>query len=343
MESFYTCSKETWNGLLIKRISEFDIYAPLLFDDQIEYSLIKDPETLPGIVYNRPKPSTPLKTFFLPIKENVVRQSDSRRKRIIMGVPACDLHALSILDEMYLDKEYTDPTYSERRNNTLLIGCDCHSFQEHCHCTAYGFKPWPQRNEDLILTGMEDQMVLEVKSRKGKDFAEQCSSLKEEVSKSTIKLLKKKREEITQQLEYSNHQLPDYEQTGILINGSEENIWNKYADTCVSCGACSAICPTCSCFLFIERPEFEKVRSLDTCQYPGFARVAAGEDPLLPLSKRFRNRYMCKYVWKPEKFESRACTGCGRCIEACIGGINKNELFRELNPKKHLSYDHSNS
>jgi ferredoxin len=25
-----------------------------------------------------------------------------------------------------------------------------------------------------------------------------------------------------------------------------------------------------------------------------------------------------------------ACTGCGRCIEACIGKINKNELFMEL-------------
>jgi len=39
---------------------------------------------------------------------------------------------------------------------------------------------------------------------------------------------------------------------------------------------------------------------------------------------------MCKYVWKPEKFKSIACTGCGRCIEACIGKINKNEIFMEL-------------
>jgi ferredoxin len=39
---------------------------------------------------------------------------------------------------------------------------------------------------------------------------------------------------------------------------------------------------------------------------------------------------MCKYVWKPQKFGSIACTGCGRCIEACLGKINKNELFNEL-------------
>ncbi|MCK4989202.1 MAG: 4Fe-4S dicluster domain-containing protein, partial [Bacteroidales bacterium] len=95
-------------------------------------------------------------------------------------------------------------------------------------------------------------------------------------------------------------------------------------------GACSAICPTCSCFLLIDRPGFEKIRQLDTCQYPGFERVAGGEDSLGHLKDRFRNRYMCKYVWKPLKYELKACTGCGRCIEACIGQINKNELFMEL-------------
>jgi ferredoxin len=52
-----------------------------------------------------------------------------------------------------------------------------------------------------------------------------------------------------------------------------------YSADCVSCGACAAICPTCTCFLLIDRPDFEKIRQLDACQYPGFERVAAGEDP----------------------------------------------------------------
>jgi ferredoxin len=72
------------------------------------------------------------------------------------------------------------------------------------------------------------------------------------------------------------------------------------------------------------------VKQNDACQYPGFERVAGGEDPLHELPGRFRNRYMCKYCWRPRKFKSLACTGCGRCIEACIGKINKNELFTEL-------------
>jgi len=128
----------------------------------------------------------------------------------------------------------------------------------------------------------------------------------------------------------NNKALPDYELTGKLVTSAENGSWLKYSSNCVSCGACSAICPTCSCFLLVDRPGFEKVRLLDTCQYPGFERVAGGEDALHALSERFRNRYMCKYVWKPEKYDHKACTGCGRCIETCIGQINKNELFIEL-------------
>jgi ferredoxin len=69
---------------------------------------------------------------------------------------------------------------------------------------------------------------------------------------------------------------------------------------------------------------------MDACQYPGFERVAGGEDALDELHNRFMHRYMCKFVWKPMKFSGRACTGCGRCIDACIGKISKNKVIMEL-------------
>jgi len=127
-----------------------------------------------------------------------------------------------------------------------------------------------------------------------------------------------------------NKALPDYHRTGEIVESAPQEIWKKYSTSCVSCGACATICPTCTCFLLIDKPGFEKVKQLDACQYPGFERVAGGEDGLHELHNRFRNRYMCKYVWRPLRFSSVACTGCGRCIDACIGKINKNELFMEL-------------
>jgi len=82
--------------------------------------------------------------------------------------------------------------------------------------------------------------------------------------------------------------------------------------------------------LFADRSSgFEKVRQLDSCQFPGFERIAAGEDPLRKKPARFRNRYLCKYVWKHERFNAQACTGCGRCIECCLGNINKNRFSQK--------------
>jgi sulfhydrogenase subunit beta (sulfur reductase) len=238
------------------------------------------------------------------------------------------------LDEIYRDKDYNDPYYSFRRENTLLIGCDCHSVNENCHCTSYGIHPLPGENTDIVLSLIEDKILLDPLTGPGKSFLKKYLDSVEQISSDEKEKLQQIRTNVEKKLEEKNQGLPDYGQTAELIGLSDELIWKKYSDDCVSCGACSAICPTCSCFLFIERPEFEKVRSIDTCQYPGFERVAAGDDPLRPLFKRFKNRYMCKYVWKPEKFRSKACTGCGRCIEACIGEINKNDLFKELYSKQ---------
>ena len=139
-----------------------------------------------------------------------------------------------------------------------------------------------------------------------------------------------KRRKTGELLYKQNKELPCYNATGELIKRSDESTWNEYSKKCVSCGACATICPTCTCFLLIDKEGFEKVRQLDACQYPGFSRIAAGEDPLRQRSVRFRNRYFCKYVWKPASYKSIACTGCGRCIDSCIGKISKNELFQEL-------------
>jgi sulfhydrogenase subunit beta (sulfur reductase) len=236
------------------------------------------------------------------------------------------------LDEIYLDKDFPDPFYRKKRSHTLLISFDCFGIQEHCHCTTYGVKPYSVANGDLSVALIDDKILMTVISSKGASFWEKFKSPHKNHphGKGLLKILEGKREETIRLMNEKHGDLPDYEQTGRLVQAAGEAIWKKYAARCVSCGACTTICPTCSCFLLIDKPGFEKVKQLDACQYPGFERVAGGEDSLYRLHNRFRNRYMCKYVWKPEKFSSIACTGCGRCIEACIGNINKNELFMEF-------------
>ncbi len=322
--------KREWDERLVQLLSSFDIFAPVENEFSCDYVKI-EADTVPDIVYNKPKPVTPLKKFFLPVKENVTSGTAPPNPLVILGAPNCDVMALALLDEIYLDEEYTDPAYKSRRDNTTIISADCLSIEEHCHCTSYGIEPTGNEHSDLSLALVEEHLIITSHGPKGQSFLDSMDILvPESPTADLLQSMKRLQDEVLDQLKAQNRELPDYEQTGELLSRAGDETWKHYSSNCVSCGACSAICPTCSCFLLIDKPGFEKIRQLDTCQYPGFERVAGGEDALGVLSERFKNRYMCKYVWKPEKYQHRACTGCGRCIETCIGQINKNEIFVAL-------------
>ncbi len=326
---YLSIKKEEWDKAIEQLLLSYTIFAALDNEFGIDYELVR-PDNILRISYNKAKPATSLKTFFLPVKENVTSGIALKRQRVIIGAPNCDIQGLKLLDEIYLDKDFNDAAYKERRDNTILISIDCFVKQEHCHCTSYGIKPWSDADSDLAVIRNSDLIVLRINTPRGKEFVNQLSLVQVLKDENIISEIDKTNSKAESLLRESNIGLPDYKATGIIVKNARDEIWRKYSARCVSCGACATICPTCSCFLLIDKPGFEKIKQLDACQYPGFQRVAGGEDSLGELPSRFRNRYMCKYVWKPQKFSSVACTGCGRCIEACIGKINKNELFREL-------------
>jgi sulfhydrogenase subunit beta (sulfur reductase) len=319
-----------WHSFLLDLSKNNAIYIPVKTYDYIDYKLLTENNI--NVAYNIPKPVTPLKSFFLPVKENVVIEKSNYNKNIIIGIPACDLKALEILDEIYLDANYIDLKYKENREKSILIGTDCYEICENCHCTSYGIEPYPVTNTDASLVSLNGDIILTVHTTKGEELLNKISVEYpvKEPRKEKMELIETKREKTRELLLNKNRLLPDYERTGQLIKNSEEEIWSEHAKTCVSCGACAISCPTCTCFLLIDRPDFEKVRQVDACQYPGFEKIAAGEDPLRRKFVRFRNRYLCKYIWKPESFSSIACTGCGRCIDSCIGNISKNKIFIEM-------------
>jgi sulfhydrogenase subunit beta (sulfur reductase) len=326
---YISITKEEWDKTLEQLLLSYTIFAGVGNDSGLDYEMIS-PADIKRITYNKPKPSTPLKSFFLPVRENVTSDKSDEKPRIILGIPNCDIEGLGLLDELYLDNEFNDIFYRKRREATLLISSDCFGIQEHCHCLTYKIKPYSSMTADLSVINLDGTIILRLISEKGKDFANKIPVARSLTDMNMIAAVEKEQLATESLLGASNKNLPDYKRTGKLVAEANEASLKKYATSCVSCGGCTSICPTCSCFLLIDKPGFEKIKQMDGCQYPGFERVAGGEDPLYELHARFLNRYMCKYVWKPGRFNSIACTGCGRCIEACIGKINKNEIFADL-------------
>ena len=110
-------------------------------------------------------------------------------------------------------------------------------------------------------------------------------------------------------------------------------LWEDEAKTCVECGACNTICPTCHCFLLYDQKNEQQMRRLriwDSCMIKDFARVAGGANPRAKLWMRLRNRFEKKFDFFPKVANIYACTGCGRCILSCPAKIDIRKVLKRL-------------
>jgi sulfhydrogenase subunit beta (sulfur reductase) len=235
MKNSFLITKEGWNKVLASLLKDYTVYAPTLEDGVQDFQLI-DEKIIDQIVYGIPRPTTPLKTFFLPVKENVVKPLPEVPRRIILGVPSCDLAALDMLDAIYLDEPYIDPYYRQKRENTILIGTDCSSLLDHCHCTVYGIQPYPFKNHDIALSLFKDKIMVTIHSEKGSQMVKRLSvdGTFQEGSDVEMQEVTNRRNEMVARLKQKNSRLPDASLTGGLIRNSETEIWQKYAARCVA-------------------------------------------------------------------------------------------------------------
>ena len=121
--------------------------------------------------------------------------------------------------------------------------------------------------------------------------------------------------------------------SGVVAANFEADVWRDEAQTCVECGACNTICPTCHCFfLFDQKDEagMARFRLWDSCMIKDFARVAGGANPRPELWMRLRNRFEKKFDFFPKVAGLYACTGCGRCISACPAKIDIRKVLKRL-------------
>ncbi len=321
--------------------SEYDLYGPKGVEGGWTYQLLTK-DNIAQISYENYKYCSidPVKIFFSPVKETVTDNEEegvSSKKRVIIGLKSCDLAAISILDRVFLSEDLIDPFYKEKRENTILISSDCLDAKESCFCTEVGGSPFPEQNFDLNLTLLLDnEFLVEVGSEKGKVLIEANKTLFSEAKEEAVQKREEKRKgmkaKVKERNEVFSHRVVESFQDIIKVK-DDSILWKELSEDCVECGACTNICPTCHCFLLIDsiqKEKFFKDKTWDSCQFNGFSRMAGGADPHDELWKRFRNRYLCKYSYKPENFGFLACTGCGRCIDACQGKIDKREVLNKV-------------
>ncbi len=282
----------------------------------------------------------PMKSIFYPPIEKVAEYPESSdlterlQPTVIIGPKACDIHALSIIDQVYAKGEYPDPFYTKARDEYFIISTDCLEAGEFCYCTLMNCQPYPKADFDLNLSKVNDVFLVEIGSDKGKELFENYFSGYTEAPDSVILEREKFREQLTENVQKQNEKFQYHQSHQDAIEKHlNTEVWEDLGKTCVECGICTQICPTCHCFLMYDQKnekQFERVKVWDSCFYAGYSRMAGGLTPRWKLSERFKNRFYHKFDSFVTNFDVEACTGCGRCVEGCMGNIDLREVLFEL-------------
>jgi ferredoxin len=280
------------------------------------------------------RPVDPLKTLLYLVREQVYPLTARPAPRMIAGIKACDLRALALLDQALINKDFVDPAYAAWRENTIIVSADCTAIAPTCHCTLTGGAPYSEAGFDLNLVWAGDRTLLEPGNDKGKALLELVRTyLPVETDDAGLRAeAAGRRARLVDDLKRQNgafERSPDYS----TLRRCEQAGWRKESAECIGCGACTHICPTCYCLILNDESnagQFVKVRSYDSCQWQGYARVAGGATPRPKMTDRFRNRYLCKFIYMQGDFGRLGCTGCGRCTDACPAGIDFRSAVKNL-------------
>ena len=319
---------------------DYRVYVPVKKDDQRfyrEYTEFSD-----DIVIGEVRAFEPLKAFFTRAREKVaedfkpdIPHADDKPFAVV-GVKACDLKGLKIQDHVFMDHDYKDPFYARNREENLIISADCTHAIETCFCLAVGVEPHPREDFDINLSTTDDGFLIETGSEKGERIVRKNLSLFQEASDRFISRRDARREKVIREVEKNIREngVPDEKLfEGIIERNYESDIWSDEARTCVECGACTIICPTCHCFLLYDQKDEQRMARLriwDSCMIKDYARVAGGGNPRKKLWMRLRNRFEKKFDFFPKAADIYACTGCGRCISACPAKIDIREVLKRL-------------
>ncbi|MGE5558643.1 MAG: 4Fe-4S dicluster domain-containing protein [Bacillota bacterium] len=281
------------------------------------------------------RPVDPIKLLFYPPREQVLPFSTNGRKMIVVGVKNCDLAALAVLDRAMLEEPgFEDPAYKSLRESAYLIGSDCTDILSTCHCSLLGHAPYPETGCDINISEIKAGFYLEVKTAKGGkiiDLLKERGASFAADTRQAADEVKRNRAHVEDLLQKQNGSYGGYQFHDGRDRQEIEAVWSKSSGGCVECGGCTNICPACYCVLIDDESKnphtFRKVRTWDSCQHTGYARVAGGGAPRPKLWQRFRHRYQCKFLTTPGLFSRAGCTGCGRCIETCPAGIDIRDVM----------------
>ncbi len=221
----------------------------------------------------------------------------------------CDINAQRVQGRIYAGNGgYDDLYYSRIRELVKFAVMDCNGGDDTCFCVSMG----TNRTDDYALAmkfsqdGLQVQVVDEEFTSyfEGMPQAEYNHAFVEE---NELKVT-----------------VPDLSDKNVRKALKTHPVWQEYNSRCISCGACTIACSTCTCFttrdvIYGDNPEVgERHRVSASCQIAGFDQMAGQKEFRSTAAERMRYKVLHKfYDYKARFGEEHMCVGCGRCTRRC--------------------------
>ncbi|NTV05317.1 MAG: hydrogenase [Chlorobiaceae bacterium] len=295
------------------------------------------------IAFDYTRTASSAKHFFLPFREELSQfhfhdddweqnVSYEANPVVLVGLRACDISALNILDDVLLNSHFPSACYLAKRKNTFVIGmdhlplpdCFCKSLAHHTVSTGF----------NLFCSDIGEKYYLSINSSKAFTYLKEFQT--EEPSHEDNCLLTERRKLISRsfQTEVDVTSLPS-----ILDIEFDSPVWEKWGAKCLNCGTCAMVCPSCYCYSVEERFNIDlkgasRNRKLYSCNLVDFAVVAGGHNFRPKNGDRLKYRYYHQHRGFAENANQQICVGCNRCGRACLAGINPKDVINDLRMEK---------
>lgn len=150
----------------------------------------------------------------------------------------------------------------------------------------------------------KEELFLEAKTEKGEKLLSNISSILAEAEDGAAQEVKDTIQAILNKLPLKDLNTEKFDGKDLMETFNDPK-WAELSQSCLACGTCTFVCPTCQCYDirdFDTGHGVKRFRCWDSCMYSDFTLMAHGNNRNSQL-ERFRQRFMHKLIYFPQNNE----------------------------------------
>jgi len=336
-------SKERFPSVLEKLKTSHRLYVPVEKDDIVEFKMLEgDEKPAFGFQNSRLSPkflmepqSEKMFEFSMDVNEEgagILKEVPREYPPwLIVGIRPCDAKAIQLVKKNFDNPECQDPYWVKRFEGATLVGYGCNDPCATCFCTSVECGPFHEEGLDALMVDLGEAYLLRALTEKGESLLSGLEG--EPADEEQLKQAQTLRE--TAERNMKSRVPTDKLAEQDLMNLFEAGFWEDIAFSCINCGTCTFLCPTCWCFDIQDEVRGDqgiRLRNWDACMFPLFTLHGSGHNPRDTKTQRVRQRFMHKLKYYVDKYGCGvACVGCGRCVQHCPVNIDIRRVFEIMN------------